>query len=39
MHIKFDIKNESLEWYKKRSICAKWAMQNNSEALAATHIK
>ena len=37
-YIKFDILNESLEWYKKRSIFAKWAMQNNSDALAAkTH--
>ena len=39
MHIKFDILNESLEWYKKRSIFAKGAIQNNSDALAATHIK
>ena len=39
MYIKFDIENESLEWYKKRSIFAKWAIQKNSDALAATHIK
>ena len=39
MHIKLDIKNERLEWYKKSSIFAKWAIQNNSDALAATHIK
>ena len=37
MYIKFDIENERLEWYKKRSIFAKWAIQNNSYALAATH--
>ena len=39
MHIKFDISNEKLDWYKKLSIFAKWPMQNDSEALAATHIK
>ena len=39
MYIKFDIYNERLEWYKKRSVFAKWAIQNNSDALAATHIK
>ena len=37
MHIKFNI--ERLEWHKKRSIFAKWAIQNNLYALAATHIK
>ena len=39
MHIKFDIQNENLEWYKKRSIFTKWARENNSNALAATHIQ
>ena len=39
MYIKFDIENESLEWYKKRSIFAKWAIQKNSDALATTHRK
>ena len=39
MHIKFNTKNESLQWYKKRSLFAKWAMQNNSAALAAAQIK
>ena len=39
MYIKFDTQNEQLEWYKKRSISAKRATQNNSDALAATHIK
>ena len=39
MYIKFDIKNEKLEWYKKRTLFAKWAVQNNSDALAAAHIK
>ena len=39
MYIKFDILNERLKWYKKRSIFAKWARQNNYDALAATHIK
>ena len=24
MHIKFDIQNENLEWYKKRSLFATW---------------
>ena len=28
-----------LEWYKKRSIIAKWAIQNNADALAATQLK
>ena len=39
MYIKFDIKNESLEWHKKRLIFAKRVIQNNSDALVATHIK
>ena len=39
MHIKFDISNKKLEWRKKSSLFTKWAMQNNSDALAATHIK
>ena len=29
------MKNERLEWHKKRFIFAKWAIQNNSDALAA----
>ena len=28
-----------LEWYKKRLKFVKWAVENNSDALAATHIK
>ena len=39
MYVKFDSSNERLQWYKKRSIFAKWALQNNSDALAATHLK
>ena len=39
MHIKLDIKNERLEWHKKLSLFAKWAAQNKSDALIATHIK
>ena len=39
MDIKFSIKNEWLQWYKKRSLFAKWAIQNNSDVLAVTHIK
>ena len=39
MYIIFDIQNERLECYKKRSIFAKWAVQNSSDALAATHTK
>ena len=39
MHIKFNNSNKRLEWYKKRSLFAKWAIQNNSDALAAAHIK
>ena len=39
MHIKFDIKNEGLECYKKRSLFSRWVMQNNSDTLAATHLK
>ena len=31
--------DERLEGYKKRSIFANWAIQNNLDALAATHIK
>ena len=27
MNKKFDIQNENLEWYKKRSIYAKWAIK------------
>ena len=38
MHINFDILNERLEWHKKRLIFAKWAIQNNSDALAITKI-
>ena len=39
MSIKFEIWNESLECYKKHSLFAKCAIQNNSDALAATHLK
>ena len=39
MHIKFIIYNERLEWYKKGSLFAKWAIQNKSDALAAAHLK
>ena len=39
MYTKFDIKNENLQWYKIRAIFVKWAIQNNSNALAAIHIK
>ena len=39
MYIKFDIWNGRLEWYKKRSVVAKWTIQNYSDALAAAHIK
>ena len=39
MYIKFDIKNERLEWHKKHSLLAKLAVQNNADAIAATHIK
>ena len=28
-----------LEWYEKRSLFAKWATQNNSDGVAAAHIK
>ena len=38
MFTKFDTYNERLEWYKKGSLLAKWAMQNNSDALAAAHL-
>ena len=36
--MKFNIENERLEWYKKRVLFAKWAIQNNSDALEAAHI-
>ena len=39
IHIKFDIQNERLERYEKRSIFAKWTVQNISDALVATQIK
>ena len=39
MYTEFDIWYEWLEWYKKRSSFAKWAILNNSDALAATRIK
>ena len=39
MYIKFEISNKRLEWYKKRSIFAKWTKQNIPDALAAPHIK
>ena len=39
MYIKFDIQSEMLEWHKKHSIFDNWAIQNNLDALAATHIK
>ena len=39
MYIKFDIKNEMLEWYKKHSIFAKWVIQNNSDVLVANYRK
>ena len=39
IYIKLDIKNEKLERHKKRSTFAKLAIQNNSDALAAAHIK
>ena len=39
MHIKFDVLNERLEWYKKPSIFTKWVIQNNSDSLEATYIK
>ena len=28
-----------VKWYKKGSEFAKWALQNNSDAIEATHIK
>ena len=31
MYIKFDILNEKLQCYKKRTIFAKWVVQNNSK--------
>ena len=39
MYIKFNTKNERLEWYKKRSLSAKWAIQNNSDMIGATRLK
>ena len=39
MDIKFNAENKRLEWYKKRSLYAKWAIQNNLDALAAAHRK
>ena len=39
MHIKFDVQNEKLELYKKRSLFGNWVIQNNPDTLAATHLK
>ena len=39
MYIKFYIQNERLEWYKKDSLFACRATQNNPDTLAATHFK
>ena len=39
MYIKFNTQNERLEWYKTRSLFAKWAIQNNSDAIAAIQIE
>ena len=39
MHIKFDVSNEGLVWYKKCPKFAKWTIQNNSVALAETHMQ
>ena len=37
----FDAKQwyKNKHWYKKRSLFAEWAIQNNSDALAAIHNK
>ena len=37
MHVKFYALNERLEWYKKRSLFAKWVIQKNSGTLAVIH--
>ena len=39
MYVQLYIKNERLEWYKKRSLFSKWAIQNNSDTLEATLVK
>ena len=40
LHVcKIDIENERLELHKKRSLFAKWVIQNDSDALVAAHIK
>ena len=39
MYINFVIKNERLEWYKRRSLFAYKATQNNSGTLVATLLK
>ena len=39
MYVKLNFLNEMLEWYKNRSLFAKWTIQNNSDGLAAAHIK
>ena len=39
MYMKFNTQNKMLEWYKKRSLFDKEAIQNNSDALAAAHIQ
>ena len=39
MHTKFNIKNENSVWYKKRSLFACRAIQNNLDTLAATLLK
>ena len=39
MHIKFNIYNEIIEWYKKRLLFAYRATQNNSDAFGSTLLK
>ena len=39
MYKKLNTLNERLEPYKKRPLFAKWAIQNNFDALAAAHIQ
>ena len=39
MHMKFNIENGMLEWYKNVSLFAKWAIVNSSNTLTAIQLK
>ena len=36
MYVKFDIESERLEWYKKRSLFAKWKIQKQFRCISSS---